>query len=79
LAVALGAGLLLADEPTAHLDPETRARVIEALRQLARGRTLIVATHDAALAAGMDRTVRLEDLVAGAEAPGAAVPERRVA
>ncbi|WP_234263789.1 thiol reductant ABC exporter subunit CydD [Hydrogenophaga sp. NFH-34] len=78
-AVAPGAGLLLADEPTAHLDPETRARVIEALRQLARGRTLIVATHDAALAAGMDRTVRLEDLVAGAEAPGAAVPERRVA
>ena len=53
------AGLLLADEPTAHLDRDTAAGVIEALVQLAQGRTLIVATHDLTLAARMKRSVRI--------------------
>ena len=39
-----GADLLLVDEPTAHLDTETAARVADALLELARGKTLIVAT-----------------------------------
>ncbi|WP_137172244.1 thiol reductant ABC exporter subunit CydD [Massilia sp. HP4] len=55
------AGLLLADEPTAHLDRDTAAGVIDALVTLAQGRTLIVATHDLALAARMQRVVRIGD------------------
>ncbi len=54
-----GAGLLLADEPTAHLDSDTALRVTEALLQLAEGRTLIVATHDPQLIARMQRSVRI--------------------
>ncbi|MCP5916255.1 hypothetical protein NL317_29990, partial [Klebsiella pneumoniae] len=51
--------LLLADEPTAHLDRDTAAGVIDALFDLARGRTLVVATHDLALAARIGRIVRI--------------------
>ncbi|RYY83709.1 MAG: ATP-binding cassette domain-containing protein, partial [Comamonadaceae bacterium] len=59
LAVHPNADLLLIDEPTAHLDTETAARVIDALLALARGKTLIVATHDPMLAARMDRRISL--------------------
>lgn len=52
-------GLVLADEPTAHLDAETAAQVTDALLTFAEGRTLIVATHDPALAARMDRVIAL--------------------
>ncbi|KGB80637.1 macrolide ABC transporter ATP-binding protein, partial [Rhodovulum sp. NI22] len=52
---------LLADEPTADLDAETARAVADGLMALSRaGATLIVATHDAALAARMDRQVSLE-------------------
>ncbi|AYG60024.1 thiol reductant ABC exporter subunit CydD [Rhizobium jaguaris] len=54
------AGIILADEPTAHLDAATAADVTEALLALAKGRTLIVATHDPLLAARLDRTIHLE-------------------
>lgn len=54
------AGVLLVDEPTAHLDPMTAAQVMQALLQLAQGRTLIVATHDPLLAARMDRVVPVQ-------------------
>lgn len=53
------AGLLLVDEPTAHLDSETAQRVTEALLQLAVGKTLIVATHDPVLAARLGRVVQV--------------------
>ena len=59
LIAAPEADLLLADEPTAHLDSETADQVAESLVTLARGRTLIVATHDPRLAARMDRVVQL--------------------
>lgn len=59
LMAAPEADLLLADEPTAHLDSETADQVAESLMTLARGRTLIVATHDPRLAARMDRVVQL--------------------
>ena len=59
LMAAPEADLLLADEPTAHLDSETADQVAESLVTLARGRTLIVATHDPRLAARMDRIVQL--------------------
>lgn len=58
--VASEAGLLLADEPTAHLDQATAAAVIDALLAAARGRTLIVATHDPLLAARIGRVVQLD-------------------
>lgn len=58
-AAGQGAGLILADEPTAHLDSETAAEVIEALLAVSAGRTLIVATHDPVLASRMDRVIDL--------------------
>ncbi len=65
--------LLLVDEPTAHLDTATAERVADALVLLARGKTLIVATHDPVLAARMDRAIRLDPI---AQECGA-VPQRR--
>ena len=59
LAVQADADLWLVDEPTAHLDSATAARVTDALLSAARGKTLIVATHDPALAARIGRVVRL--------------------
>lgn len=59
-----GADLLLVDEPTAHLDSETAERVIDALLALARGKTLIVATHDPLLVARMDRVLSLGERAA---------------
>ena len=52
-------GLVLADEPTAHLDSETADNITEHLLNIANGKTLIVATHDPVLAARMDRIVVL--------------------
>ncbi|MCS0501198.1 thiol reductant ABC exporter subunit CydD [Ancylobacter mangrovi] len=60
LAATPQARLVLADEPTAHLDSGTAREVGDALIELAQGRTLIVATHDPALAARMDRVIRLD-------------------
>ncbi|WP_102107584.1 ABC transporter ATP-binding protein [Oceaniglobus roseus] len=53
--------LLLADEPTGNLDPETAETVFAALMDLVRdtGLSAVIATHNLDLAARMDRTVRL--------------------
>ncbi|PZN08292.1 MAG: ABC transporter ATP-binding protein [Bacillota bacterium] len=49
------AGVIFADEPTASLDDENRARVIDLLVSLAReGRVVVVATHDADMAHASD-------------------------
>lgn len=50
-AIASGRPLLLLDEPTADLDPETAAKVIALLQDTARSRLVITATHDPALVA----------------------------
>jgi ATP-binding cassette subfamily C protein CydD len=42
------APMLLLDEPTAHLDPATESEVLDSLRRLALGRTVILASHSAA-------------------------------
>ncbi|MEO8586868.1 MAG: ABC transporter ATP-binding protein [Acidobacteriota bacterium] len=52
--------LLLLDEPTAHLDLQTVQDVIARLRAALPGTTLLVVTHDAAVAEGCDRIVNLE-------------------
>ncbi|MBT6608375.1 MAG: ABC transporter ATP-binding protein [Rhodospirillaceae bacterium] len=62
-AIAASPDLLLADEPTGNLDPHTADEVFDVLLKLARGANLgaLIATHNAELAARMDRVVRLED------------------
>ena len=54
--------LLLADEPTGNLDPETSERVFSTLMDVVRetGLSALIATHNLELAARMDRVVRLE-------------------
>ncbi|MBH0117061.1 thiol reductant ABC exporter subunit CydC [Salinibacterium sp. NG253] len=58
LRVEAGATLLLLDEPTAHLDPASAARVEAAIAEL-RGRpvTVLVASHEAGIAALADQVV----------------------
>src|SRR5207244_5112065 len=53
--------LLLCDEPTGHLDSDTGERVLELLQALQRefGFGLVVATHDADLAARLRRALEL--------------------
>jgi len=45
--------LLLLDEPTAFLDPDTEAAVLQSIRQFARGRGVLMATHSPAAQASM--------------------------
>jgi len=65
--------LLLADEPTGNLDPHTAEHVFAALKSLVResGLAALIATHNYALAAEMDRTVTIEN---GAIVPAKATP-----
>ncbi|GIT85125.1 MULTISPECIES: ABC transporter ATP-binding protein [Roseobacter] len=61
-ALANAPKLLLADEPTGNLDPGTSDQVFGALMQLVRdtGLSALIATHNLALAARMDRQIRLD-------------------
>jgi lipoprotein-releasing system ATP-binding protein len=54
--------LLLADEPTGNLDPETAGRVHEKFLQLIRieGLAALIATHNLELARSMHRVVHLD-------------------
>ena len=62
-ALANRPALLLADEPTGNLDPETSDRVFDMLLEVVRetGLSALIATHNHELAARMDRTVRLSE------------------
>jgi putative ABC transport system ATP-binding protein len=62
-AVALTPPLLLADEPTGNLDSATGAQIVDLLLALnrERGSTLLLVTHDAALAERAGRTIALRD------------------
>ncbi|MEL6437359.1 MAG: ABC transporter ATP-binding protein [Pseudomonadota bacterium] len=62
-AVANAPRILLADEPTGNLDPETSAYVFDALQALVRqsGLSTLIATHNHTIAARMDRVVTLSD------------------
>ncbi|MGS1110564.1 thiol reductant ABC exporter subunit CydD [Achromobacter anxifer] len=52
-------GLILLDEPTAHLDEATQARVLDEILEFSAGRTLLLATHAPAVAARLGRTLRV--------------------
>ena len=62
-AVANAPSLLLADEPTGNLDPETANYVFDALEALVRqsGLAALIATHNHELASRMDRRVTISD------------------
>ncbi|MFF1305825.1 thiol reductant ABC exporter subunit CydD [Streptomyces sp. NPDC058307] len=51
------APLLLLDEPTAHLDPESEAAVTRATADLMRGRTAVVVAHRTSLLPYADRVI----------------------
>ncbi len=55
--------LILADEPTGNLDEHTGEQVLQLLIDLTRrqGRTLIMATHNAAIAERADRVLRVQE------------------
>ena len=55
--------ILFADEPTGNLDGTTGERIVELLQALnrERGCTIVLVTHDVALAARTQRTIRLRD------------------
>jgi putative ABC transport system ATP-binding protein len=62
--------LLLADEPTGALDSVSGASVVELLRELNEaGTTVVVITHDLALAAALPRRVRMRDGRVAEEGP----------
>lgn len=62
-AVASGPLLMLADEPTSQLDAATAAHVVDVLLDAAdaTGAALVVATHDADIAARLDRVWSISD------------------
>ncbi|MCZ7459282.1 thiol reductant ABC exporter subunit CydD [Streptomyces sp. WMMC940] len=71
--------LLLLDEPTAALDGETEAGIVDAVRRLARGRTVLLVVHRPALLSVADRVVELrpaQRVSAGEEARGQLGPSR---
>ncbi len=54
--------LMLADEPTGNLDSESAAEILAMFEALHRaGRTIVIVTHDAAVAARCPRRIRIED------------------
>jgi len=54
--------VILADEPTGNLDPETATQVIDFFEQFnAEGRTIVMVTHDPRAAARAKRMIRLTD------------------
>lgn len=53
--------VVVLDEPTAQLDPDSEAAVVSALARLARGRTVVTVTHRTALLPEHDRVLELAD------------------
>jgi len=62
-ALAAEPAILLADEPTANLDTQVGAQILELFRTLARadGRALLIVTHDPKVRAVSDRVVQIRD------------------
>jgi macrolide transport system ATP-binding/permease protein len=66
--------LILADEPTGSLDTQNSKQVMEILKQASRdGKTVVIITHDAEVAAQCDRVVSFRDgVIVNSSAAGAA-------
>ncbi len=62
-ALARESTLVIADEPTAHLDHDLALQITNLLRSLAadHGSCVLMATHDRTVAEGADQILRLED------------------
>ena len=77
-AVAVGAEILLADEPTSELDEGNREHVMAELRaEAAAGAVVVVATHDPAVVEVADRSVSIEEGLLSAAASFTAAPASR--
>ncbi|QHL91665.1 ATP-binding cassette domain-containing protein [Sphingomonas changnyeongensis] len=76
-AVAPGPRILFADEPTGNLDGRTSDAIVDLLftRRRAAGATLVMITHDRALAERCDRVVEMRDGLIASDRPA----ERRPA
>lgn len=59
-ALASDAQIFLLDEPTSGVDAETEARLTQAVDQLTRGRTVVIATHSTTILNKMDKIVVLD-------------------
>lgn len=55
--------LVIADEPTANLDPNLTGETIDLFRRLAENTPVLIITHDPSVAAGCDRTIVLQSAV----------------
>ncbi|MBA3670601.1 MAG: ABC transporter ATP-binding protein [Gemmatimonadaceae bacterium] len=69
--------LLFADEPTGNLDTATGSRIVELLETLNReaGTTIVLVTHDLALARRAQRIIRLADGVVVSDGPSESAVE----
>ncbi len=59
--------VMILDEPTAHLDPETEEKLIQEFLSIGQGKTMIIITHREQLARSVDRVYSLRD---GTLSPG---------
>jgi putative ABC transport system ATP-binding protein len=78
-AVVTRPGIILADEPTGNLDSRTGAEIMRLLDELnAEGRTLLVVTHNAEVAAHAGRILQMHDgeIVGHAASRGKTAPGR---
>lgn len=61
--LAQGPSLILADEPTSSLDQLNADAVLKSLKNAAKGKTLVVVSHDHRLADQFERTLSFEELI----------------
>jgi ABC-type transport system involved in cytochrome bd biosynthesis fused ATPase/permease subunit len=73
-ALLSGAPLLLLDEPTSHLDPWSSSQVLAELLGAAGSRTIVVVSHETALAEAVHEIVSLDHGRVVAHQPGGAEP-----
>ncbi len=73
--------LLIADEPTANLDSDTGAQVMDLMLALSReqGSTVVICTHDTGYQAGADRLVMLRDGQVSSDSAGQSTARRAAA